>query len=103
MEHADVTDLYEAAYLLCEDCQIEGVQCIPVSRSMVCSIRITGEGLPKKRETFNDWCAEVNLHTFRNAYTRVNGLVHEAQKAWWRERNRGKEPRRVEGQRQVEL
>jgi hypothetical protein len=27
------------------------------------------------------------LSSFRNAYTQVNGLVHEAKKAWVRERS----------------
>jgi len=91
MERVEVTDLYEAAYLVCEGCQVEGIRCIPVSRSMSCSIAIAGEGIGKKQELFHDWCAEANLHTFRNAYTQVNGLVHEAKKAWWRERNKGRE------------
>ena len=91
MERVEVTDLYEAAYLLCEGCRIEGVQCIPVYRSICCSIAVAGEGLRQKREAFNDWHAEVNLHTFRNAYTQVNGLVHEAKKAWQRERSARRE------------
>ena len=86
MERVEVTDLYEAAYLVCEGCRIEEVQCIPVYRSMCCSITVSGEDLRKKREVFDDWCAVANLHIFRNAYTQVNGLVHEAKKAFARER-----------------
>jgi hypothetical protein len=92
MECAELTDLYEAAYLVTEGCRIEGVQCIPLSRSLGCCITVSGEDVGRKREAFQEKRAAVNVYAFRNAYTRVNGLVHEAKKAWDRERRRGVEP-----------
>ena len=91
MERVDVTDLYEAAYLVTEGGRIEGVQCIPLSQSIGCCISVAGEGLTRKRETFQLKQAVVNLFAFRNAYTQVNGLVHEAKKAWDREQKRKNE------------
>ena len=93
MERVDVTDLYEAAYLVCEGCQVEGVRCIPLSKSLGCCVTVAGEGLSSKRETFQLKQAAVNLFVFRNAYTQVNGLVHEAKKAWDRERSRERRTR----------
>ena len=92
MESADVTDLYEAAYLVTEGCRIEGVRCLPLSRSIGCSFTVTGDGIGSKREAFKEKRAAVNLYVFRNAYTQVNGLAHEAKKAYEREqRSRGRE------------
>ena len=91
LERIDVTDLYEAAYLVTEGGRIEEVQCIPLSRSIGCCITITGEGLSRRRETFQLKQAVVNLFAFRNAYTQINGLVHEAKKAWDREQKRNRD------------
>ena len=95
MEHADVTDLYEAAYLVTEGCRVEGVRCIPLSSSVGCCLSISGLSLPAGRETFHRKEAVVNLNAFRSAYTQVNGLVHEAKKAWEKEQralSRGARP-----------
>jgi len=91
MEHAretsfsDVTDLYEAAYLVTEGCRVEGVRCIPLSKSVGCTFTISGDGLTNKREAFNEKRAIVNLYAFRSAYTQVNGYLVEAKKAYERE------------------
>jgi len=84
-EHADVTDLYEAAYLVTEGCRIEGVRCIPISKSLGCGFTVSGQELEAKREAFNDKRAVVNLYAFRNAYTQVSGYMVEAKKAYDRE------------------
>jgi len=81
----EVTDLYEAAYLISEGCRIEGVRCIPLSMSMGCSFTVSGEGIGGKREAFQEKRAVVNLYTFRSAYTQVNGYLVEAKKAYERE------------------
>ena len=86
MERVEVTDLYEAAYLVTEGGRIEGVRCIPLSSSVGCCLTIAAPALTPKREAFHRKEAVVNLSSFRNAYTQVNGLVHEAKKAWGRER-----------------
>lgn len=97
MERVEVTDLYEAAFLVTEGGRVEGVRCIPLSTRVACCLTITAfEG---SREIFQRKEAFVNLAAFRNAYTQVNGLVHEAKKAWEREQKKG----RLESQRQVEL
>jgi hypothetical protein len=85
MEHADITDLYEAAYLVVEGCRIEGVRCIPLSKSVGCSFTVSGEGIEGKREAFQEKRAAVNLYAFRSAYTQVNGYLVEAKKAYDRE------------------
>ena len=104
MKHADglniveVTDLYEAAYLVTEGCRIEGVRCIPLSKSMGCSFTVSGEAIGTKREAFQEKRAAVNLYAFRSAYTQVNGYLVEAKKAWEREqrvRNRAESQRQV--------
>ena len=91
-ESVEVTDLYEAAYLVTEGGRVEGVRCIPLSSSSVgCCVTISAPSIVPKRETFHKKEAIVNLNSFRNAYTQVNGLVHEAKKAFDRERKRDRE------------
>ena len=89
MERVEVTDLYEAAWLVTEGGRVEGVRCIPLSSSVGCCLTIAAPVLSPQRETFHKQEAVVNLSSFRNAYTQINGLVHEAKKAFVREkRNR---------------
>ena len=90
MESVEISDLYEAAWLLTEGCRIEGVRCIPLSRSVGCSFEVCGEGIGKKREAFHEKLAIVNLYAFRSAYTQVNGYLVEAKKAYERERRAGR-------------
>jgi hypothetical protein len=91
MECVEVTDLYEAAYLVTEGGRVEGVRCIPLSSSVGCCLSISGYSLSRIRETFHRKEAVANLSSFRNAYTQVNGLVHEAKKAWIKEQRKGRE------------
>ena len=87
----EVTDLYEAAYLVTEGCRVEGVRCIPLSRSMGCCFTVSGPGIGSKQEAFQEKRATVNLYAFRSAYTQVNGYLVEAKKAYEREqRARGR-------------
>lgn len=91
MEQLEVTDLYEAAYLVASGGRIEGVKCIPLSSSVGCGFTITGNGLREQQEAFHQKAAQVNLYAFRCAYTQVNGYMHEAKKAFERERRVRKE------------
>jgi hypothetical protein len=86
MKSVEVTDLYEAAYLVVQGGRITGVQCIPLSASIGCRFTITGSGLAEARESYQDKTAAANLYAFRGAYTQVNGYMHEAKKAFERER-----------------
>jgi hypothetical protein len=88
MERAEVTDLYEAAYLVVQGGRIEGVDCIPLSSSLGCRFTFSGDGLSLERERYRSKEAAVNLYAFRGAYTQVNGYMHEAKKAYERERRR---------------
>jgi hypothetical protein len=89
MEKAEVTDLYEAAYLVVQGGRIEGVKCIPLSSSLGCAFTFSGDALSLERERYRSKEAAVNLYAFRGAYTQVNGYMHEAKKAYERERRRG--------------
>jgi hypothetical protein len=86
MHSATVTDLYEAAYLLLSGCTIEEVSCIPVSESLSCRLTVSGAGLEAAQDEFYAKKAVVNLEDFRRAYGQVNSYVHQAKKAFDRER-----------------
>ena len=86
MQSIEVTDLYEAAYLILSGCTIEEVSCIPVSESLSCRMIFSGISLEKAQDEFVAKKAVVNLHAFRSAYGQVNGYVHQAKKSFDRER-----------------
>ena len=86
MPSADVTDLYEAAYLILSGCKVEEVSCIPVSESLSCRIVFSGPGLDVAQRIYETRQAVVNLEDFRRAYGQVNSYVHQAKKSFDRER-----------------
>jgi len=83
---AEITDLYEAAYLLMQGCSLEEVTCIPVSASLSCKMLFSGPALAEAQEAFMTKVAAVNLHAFRLAYGQINSYVHQAKKSFDRER-----------------
>lgn len=83
---SEITDLYEAAYLLMSGCTLEAVSCIPVSASLSCMMTFSGPGLQRAQDDFMTKQAVVNLHAFRLAYGQVNSYVHQAKKSFDRER-----------------
>jgi len=86
MQSADVTDLYEAAYLILSGCTLEEVTCIPVSESLSCRMIFSGSNLERAQDEFVAKKAVANLHAFRSAYGQVNSYVHQAKKSFDRER-----------------
>lgn len=86
MGTADVTDLYEAAYLILSGCSLEEVTCIPVSESLSCRLIFSGPGVEAARRIYDTRQAVVNLEDFRRAYGQVNSYVHQAKKSFDRER-----------------
>ena len=77
----DITDLYQAAYLLLCGCELNGVECIPVGGALACRLTFSGAGLEAALEEYFRKAACVNLFAFRQAYNQVNGYVHQAKKS----------------------
>ena len=86
MQTIEVTDLYEAAFLVLSGCTLVEVSCIPVSESLSCKMTFTGAALSTAQDEFYSRKACVNLHSFRQAYGQVNTYVHQAKKSFDRER-----------------
>jgi hypothetical protein len=82
MERAQVTDLYQASYLLLAGCELEGIECIPTGTSLSCRMSFSGPGLEQLIQRWWDKDAEVNLWSFRAAYGQINGYVHQAKKSY---------------------
>jgi len=81
MPSVDVTDLYEAAYLVLCGCILEEVTCIPVSESLACRLTFTrGPELERAQDEYVAKKACVNLYAFRQSYGQVNSYVHQAKK-----------------------
>jgi hypothetical protein len=80
MNHREVTDMYEAAWLVSNGCRIEEVECVPLSGSLACRFTFSGDNLSELEDTFFQKAAMVNVHAFRSAYGQVNSFVHEAKK-----------------------
>ena len=88
MQYKSVTDMYEAAWLVANECQIEGVECIPLSEGLTCRFEFSGSNLGFLEELFLKKEAQVNVHAFRRAYGQVNSFIHEAKKNYDRELRR---------------
>jgi hypothetical protein len=86
MQKAEVTDLYEAAYLVLNGGRLEEVRCIPLSATIACKFTFSGHSLESAQEQYRQKEAVVNLYAFRGAYTQVNGFMHEAKKSFEREK-----------------
>ena len=80
METAEITDLYQASYLLLNGCNLESVECIPLAGNLGCKLCFTGPNLDTLSQAWFEKKAVVNLWAFRTAYNQVNSLVHQAKK-----------------------
>ena len=86
MVQKEVTDLYEAAWLVAGGCRIEQVQCIPVAGALSCQFTFTGKYLDDLCERYVKKEAGVNVHAFRNAYGHINTLMHQAKRSYEKRR-----------------
>ncbi len=77
---AEVTDLYEAAYLVVKGLKVQAVECIPLSGALSCRLSFAGKGLAEALDDYFDKSASVNLYAFRAAYNQVNSYVHQAKR-----------------------
>jgi hypothetical protein len=82
MDQADVTDLYQAAYLILRGCTLQGIECIPTGGSLSCRMRFSGTELSRLQDDYFTHEAVVNLYAFRSAYNQVNSYVHQAKKSY---------------------
>ena len=90
MQTAQITDLYEAAYLVLSGCNLERVSCIPISKTISCRFDFSGENVTELVEEVRARKAVVNLSAFRSCYSQVNSYVHEAKKSFEREQRKEK-------------
>ena len=81
MQRKEVTDLYEAAYLVLRGGWLEEVACIPPGPRLGCRFTFSGEALSEAQEEFHAKRAVVNLNDFRSAYSQVNSFMAEAKKS----------------------
>jgi len=82
MDHADVTDLYQASYLIVKGCTLDSIECIPTGGSISCRMTFSGPELPSAQDEYFAHAAVVNLYAFRSAYNQVNSYVHQAKKSY---------------------
>jgi hypothetical protein len=88
MESVEVTDLYQASWLILSGCQLTGIQCIPMSGSLGCLMVFTGPRIYEMQEEYFEKRASVNLWAFRSAYNQVNSYIHQAKKSYDQGRRR---------------
>jgi hypothetical protein len=88
MESVEVTDLYQASWLIISGCQLSGIQCIPMSGNLCCLMIFTGPRVYELQEEYFEKKASVNLWAFRSAYNQVNSCIHQAKKNFDRARRR---------------
>ncbi len=89
-ERADVTDLYQAAYLVVRGGRLEAVECIPVGGALSCRMSFSGAELEAAQDEYFSKKAVVNLYAFRQAHNQVNSYIHQAKKSYDLRRREGR-------------
>ncbi|MBN2863876.1 MAG: hypothetical protein JXN62_11975 [Bacteroidales bacterium] len=84
MEKAQVTDLYQASYLLLNGCELTGIECIPTGKAVSCTLYFQGTEVQTRLEHWYEKNAVVNLWDFRTAYNQINSFIHQAKKSYSR-------------------
>ena len=84
MQSAQVTDLYQASFLLLSGCELTEVQCIRTAGSLSCRMSFTGEEVEELIGAWWEKAAVVNLWSFRSAYNQINSYIHQAKKSYQR-------------------
>lgn len=84
MERVQVTDLYQASFLLLSGCELTAIECIPTGTAVSCTLSFKGEDVQSRLESWYAKRAEVNLWDFRSAYNQINSYVHQAKKSYSR-------------------
>lgn len=82
MDSVSVTDLYQASFLLLNGCDLTGVECIPLTGSVACTMTFSGQRVSDLVDAWFDKSASANLWAFRSAYNQVNSYVHQAKKSY---------------------
>lgn len=89
METAQITDLYQASFLLLSGCELTGIECIPTGGTVSCRMSFRGQALAELTQSWWDKEAVVNLWAFRSAYSQINSYVHQAKKSYDQTQRRG--------------
>jgi len=89
METVQITDLYQASYLLLSGCELTGIECIPTGGAVSCRMSFQGQSLAELTQSWWDKEAIVNLWAFRSAYSQINSYVHQAKKSYDQTQRRG--------------
>lgn len=87
MEGVQVTDLYQASYLLLSGCELTAIECIPTGGAVSCALSFQGAHIHDSLERWYEKRAQVNLWDFRSAYNQINSYVHQAKKSYSRSKN----------------
>jgi hypothetical protein len=82
METAEITDLYQASYLLLSGCELTAIECIPTGKAISCRLCFKGRELHQLTQDWWDKKAVANLWSFRSAYGQINSYVHQAKKSY---------------------
>lgn len=95
MDMVEVSDLYEAAYLLLNKCSFLGVECVILAGILGCRYQFeVDDTLVRCQESFRNREATANLFKFRTAYNTINGYMHQAKKSYDQARRREKRAER---------
>jgi hypothetical protein len=77
-----VTDLYHAAYLAANGCDLVDIECQLFMDKVVCTLIFSGENLDELTTSFMKRDACMNLYTFRMAYTNISECVNNAKRSY---------------------
>lgn len=78
-------DLYEAAYYLLNQCELEAVEATELDNKISCKMIITGSKVGELQTLYFHSKAEVNLFEFRRMYSHLNKVLFDAKKEYKRQ------------------
>ncbi len=80
MNIVSTCDLYEASFYYSNQCVLEKIEILQVGKKLVCELFFKGKGIYDLRDNCLRGNADVNLSTFRSAYTKILQETYYAKK-----------------------
>ena len=90
MKQAITHDIYEAAYMLLNKCQLEDIEGIQVNGRIICNLLLTGENINQLQITYLNGEASANILDLRRMVGQVNEWVHQSKKKFKNQLQNGK-------------
>ena len=80
MDTVTTTDIYECCYYLLNGCELTTIEGRPLNGRIACEVTFTGADINNLQIKYFQNKANVNLFSFRRAYSQINNYIQQAKK-----------------------